>query len=183
MELVGSEKRIQALFSELSLEDQSSVPQFGHLWSRAQVAKETEVRSFGRPVAILVSIVVTVTACSFAVWSWYTLTAAPTLNTARHPKEEIVEAPYIPNPVKLAPVFQPEKVQPRRHNSIVHRRQADRRIANEAAVLSSWQSPTQSFMASPTGVILGSLPQLNQSVKDLESFLSKNNEIMKESNR
>lgn len=38
-------------------------------------------------------------------------------------------------------------------------------------------------MSSPTELSLSSLPQLNQSVKDLESFLSKNSEIMKESNQ
>jgi len=50
-------------------------------------------------------------------------------------------------------------------------------------MLSSWQSPTQLFMESPTELALLQLPQLNQSVKDLETFLSQDKELMKESNR
>jgi hypothetical protein len=75
------------------------------------------------------------------------------------------------------------KIDTRHQKHLARRRQVDRGIATEAALLSSWQSPTQQFMASPTDLALGSLPALNQSAKDLESFLSKNSEIMKESNR
>jgi hypothetical protein len=179
MEWDGNEKRIRALFSELSLEDQSGAPQFGRLWSRAQVVKGKEV---GRPVAVLVSLLVTAAACSLAAWSWYRFTASPTI-VKTLPQEKIVEAPYKPNPVKVVPVSHPPRVDPRRQNNVARRRQTDRSIATDAALLSSWQSPTQSFMESPSAVVLSSLPQLNQSVKDLESFLSKNSEIMKESNR
>src|ERR1043165_5825839 len=75
MELGGDEKRIQALFSELSFADQSRVPQFGHLWTRAQLGKEP--RSTGRPVAVFVSLLVTAAACSLAVWAWYRSTEIP----------------------------------------------------------------------------------------------------------
>ena len=34
MQLAGPEKRIQALFSELSLEDRTHVPRFEQLWTR-----------------------------------------------------------------------------------------------------------------------------------------------------
>lgn len=180
MELGGSEKRIQALFSELSCEDQSSVPQFGHLWSRALVS-ERKPKSLGRPIAVLISVLVTAGACSFAVWSWYRLTAAPTLHTLNRPQQGlIIEAPSKSSPVKLVPVLQPERS---RQTNIARQRRAERKIAYQAALLSRWQSPTQIYVESPTDLALSSLPQLNQSVKDLESFLPKNNEIMKESNR
>ncbi len=183
MELGGSEKRIQALFSELSLEDQSSVPQFGSLWFRAQLGSEKEPGSFGRPIAVLISIMVTAAACSFAAWSWDRLTVAPTLETLNHPQQGMtIEVPFKSSPAKLVAISQREKLEPGRHTNIARRR-AERKIAYQAALLSSWQSPTQRYIESPTDLILTSLPQLNQSVKDLESFLPKNNEIMKESNR
>jgi hypothetical protein len=174
MELGGDEKRIQALFSELSFENQSRVPQFGHLWTRAQ-AKETGARSIGRPVAVLVSLLVTAAACSFAVWTWYRSAQTPNIV----PPSVTFEASYTPGPVKPQPV----KIELPRQKHFARRRHADRSVVTEAALLSNWQSPTQQFMASPTDLALGSLPALNQSVKDLESFLSKNSEIMKESNQ
>jgi len=169
MELGGDEKRIQALFSELSFENQSRAPQFEHLWTRAQ-ANDTGARHPGRPVAVLVSLLVTAAACSLVVWTWYT--SIPNSNSVIQPVT--LEARYTPTPVKAE--------QPRKRH-IARRRHVDRSIATEAALLSNWQSPTQQFMSSPTDLALGSLPTLNQSVKDLESFLSKNSEIMKESNQ
>ena len=178
MELGGDEKRIQALFSELSLADQGCVPQFGHLWARATAKKETAAGSLGRPVAVLVSLLVTAGACSLAVWTWYLSTQTPNI-VVQLPPPVTSEARYTPSREKLQPV----KIETRRPRQITRRRQVDRSIATDAALLSSWRSPTQQFMASPTDLALGSLPSLNQSVKDLESFLSKNSEIMKESNR
>ena len=183
MELGGSEKRIQALFSELSLEDQNSVPQFGSLWFSAQLSSEKEPASLGRPIAVLISIIVTAAACSFAVWSWDRLTVAPTLDALNRPQQGMtIEASSQSSPVKLVPVTHPERIE-RSHQTNTARRRAERKIAYQAALLSSWQSPTQRYIESPTDLILSSLPQLNQSVKDLESFLPKHNEIMKESNR
>jgi hypothetical protein len=172
MELGGDEKRIRALFSELSFEDQSRVPQFGHLWTRAQATKETSTRGIGR--LVFVSLLVTALACSLAVWAWYRSTQSPIPNIAiQLPPSVTVEAGHT--------AVQPVKIEHQKH--IARRRQVDRSVATEAALLSSWQSPTQRFMSSPTDLTLDSLPQLNQSAKDLESFLSKNSEIMKESNR
>lgn len=184
MELDGSEKRIQALFSELLLEDQSSVPQFGSLWFRAQLGSERKRDSLGRPIAVLISIMATVAMCSFAVWSWYRLTATPTLDTLNRPQQGMtIEEPLKSSPVKLVPVSQRDRIELSRQTNIARRRRAERKIAYQAALLSRWQSPTQLYIESPTDLALSSLPQLNQSVKDLESFLPKNNEIMKESNR
>ena len=179
MELGGDEKRIQALFSELSFADQSLVPPFGRLWTQISTSRRAVTplreKNLMRPVAVLVSLLVTAAACSLALLTWYR--SAETPNTViQLPPSVTLEAP--------APAaIQPERAEQRRQKHIAHRRQPDRRIATEAALLSSWQSPTQQFMSSPTDLALGSLPALNQSAKDLESFLSKNNEIMKESNR
>ena len=65
MELDGDEKRIQALFSELRFDDQCRVPQFGHIWTRAQARQEIGVRGVGR--LVLLSLLVIAAACSLAV--------------------------------------------------------------------------------------------------------------------
>ena len=178
MELDGDEKRIQALFSELSFENQGRVPQFGRLWTRAEVRKEIGAGSVGRPVAVLVSVLVTAAACSLAVWTWYKF-AQPSPPNIVIQLPQSFDAPHTSSPIEP----QPARVEPRGQKRITRRRQVDRSLATEAALLSSWQSPTQQFMTSPTSLALGSLPPLSQSVKDLESFLSKNSEIMKESNQ
>ena len=177
MELGGDEKRIQALYSELSFEDQSHVPQFARLWTQVSTSRRAVAplreKNLLRPVAVLVSLLVTASACSFTVWTWFGSAETPNIAIQLPPP---VEAPYTTTPAKFEPARTESHPKKRR-------RQVDRSIRTEAASLSSWQSPTQQFMASPTDLALGSLPALNQSAKDLESFLSKNSEIMKESNR
>ena len=159
MELGGTEKRIQALFSELSLEDRTHVPQFEQLWTM-RVEKTTPAPLFRRSWAV--AVVVIATAGLFALWSRQSQTA---LNIA--PLEiPTPTSPQVASIVEPARLHQPRKkriVRPRQHDSVLR----------EAALLSRWQSPTQNFMQSPSSVSLNSLPQLDQSAKDLESFLPK----------
>ncbi|HEV2834261.1 MAG TPA: hypothetical protein VGW58_03030, partial [Pyrinomonadaceae bacterium] len=70
-----------------------------------------------------------------------------------------------------------------RRRTLARRQQSERALEQQAAILANWKSPTEGFMTSPTGSVFNSLPQLNESVKELQSFLSKNNESMKESNQ
>ena len=174
MDLSGNEKKIQALYSELRLETEGQVPQFEYVWTRAKVVEATPVRS--RRTALVIAFSVIAVACSLAAWSWYRSTASPLPNIAELPPQPAIAE----SRDTQAPVFQPAK--PRRQRKH-RRRQAERLNTSQVAMLSNWQSPTQLFMASPTDLVLTSLPQLNQSVKDLESFLPKDHEIMKESNR
>ena len=177
MELAGDEKRIQALFSELAFEDQSRTPQFGRIWAQVSTSRRAiaplREKNFIRPAAILVSLLVIAGACSLAAWTWYQSTEIPNIAVQLSPA---VQVTYTTTPITVEPAR-------RRQKPLAHRRAVERSIATEAASLSTWQSPTQQYLASPTDLALGSLPTLNQSAKDLESFLSKNSEIMKESNR
>src|ERR1044071_370423 len=129
MELDGDEKRIQALFSELAVADQIRVPQFGHMWTRAQVSKES--RGMGRPVAVLVSLLLTAAACSLAVWTWYRSAEAPILAV-----QLPAEATYTPTPILVDPATRDS----RRPKHIALRRQVDRSISTEVTLLLSWQS-------------------------------------------
>jgi hypothetical protein len=174
MELDGNEKKIQALYSELRLETDAGVPSFGSVWARATIVEEREVR---RPMALLIAFSVIAIACSFAIWLWYRSPVSPVQEIAKQLPAS-VESSYKPAVDSPRP-----KAQPRRHHRTIRRKNTDRWTTTEAAMLSSWQSPTVQFMESPTSLTLSSLPKLNQSVKDLESFLPRNNEIMKESNR
>lgn len=181
MELIGDEKRIQALFSELSLEDQSSAPQFHKLWNRAEATRP--VRWFSRAVVVIASAVLTAAACALVTWSWYTSTQqSPAQNAINIPLQTpTTPVPRVPEPDKLAS----GSLRPRheRQRRIPRQRQTERALTRDAAMLSSWQSPTEKWMQSPTSLVLNSLPQLNQSVQELQQFLPKNNEAMKESNQ
>ena len=159
MELDG--KRIQALFSELSLEDRTRLPRFEKLWTQTT----RPAPRFRRSWAVTAAVVVIVAASSFALWSKLSQTM---LNIA--PLE-------IPAP-QLAKVIEPSQPQPPHQKKPIRRRQTNSVSLSEAALLSRWQSPTQNFMQSPSSVSFNSLPQLNQSAKELESFLPK-----KESNQ
>lgn len=168
MEWGGTEKRIQALFSELSLEDRRHVPRFDRLWTR--VEKTSPAPLFRRSWAV--AVVIIAAASSFALWPRQSQTV---LNIAP------LEIPTPASPQVASIIEPPRAHQPRKKRS-VRQRQSDS-VFTEAALLSQWQSPTQSFMQSPSSVSFNSLPQLNQSAKDLESFLPKNNEGIKESNQ
>ena len=165
MELTGTEKRIQALFSELSLEDRSRTPHFAHLWTRAEATKPSRV--FSKSLAATAAVIVLAVAFSFVIWSRSITQNA--LNIAP------VEIPTTASPQLAAVTDTPP---PPQHAKRIARRprQTERPVINDAALLSRWQSPTSSFMESPSSVRLNSLPELNQSAKDLESFLKESNQ-------
>ena len=71
MELVGEQKRIQALFSELRLADEQTAPRFAVVWNRAQARSSRAWRptrafnfSFVAATALLICALV-----SLALWS------------------------------------------------------------------------------------------------------------------
>ena len=181
MELTGDEKRIQALFSELSLEDRRQAPRFEKLWRAGEVT--TRPRRLSRSlIAITAAIIITVAA----------LLAASTEPSAIAPGQHQPSAPSSnsysasnqtpqPQQQKLASV--PRRRRAHSTRLVARQKQIDRTLQQQAALLANWQSPTDTFMTSPTASVFKSLPQLNQSAKDLESFLPKNNESIKESNR
>jgi hypothetical protein len=171
MELDGPEKRIQALFSELSLADQNLAPRFQQLWTRAEVTRPAP--SFGRSFAVAAAVVVIAAAFSFALWSRQSQVA---INIA--PLQIPAVPPAALNVTPLVAVVESPRSQPPRPKRTIRPRPIERTATTEAALLSSWRSPTQSLMQSPSVAGFNSLPQLNQSAKDLESFLPK-----KESNQ
>ena len=183
MELAGDEKRIQALFSELSLADRQHIPEFEKLWRAGEVTR-TVSRS-RKPLVAIAAVLLIAVAGSIAAWIRYASPRTLTQQTAQNPTPQMIAAPAAPRvqePEKLVSV-PGKRSHPHRHKSLARQNQTERTLQQKAAMLASWQSPTSRFLESPTASVFNSLPQLNQSVKDLESFLPKNNESLKESNQ
>jgi hypothetical protein len=182
MELVGEQKRIQALFSELRLADEQAAPRFAAVWNRAQARSS---RTWGPARAFNFSFVAATallicTLISLALWSKY---------SQRSPQPAVVVAMKTPVVVPLQTVEgaigNPSRSdEPHdRINAISRARKlaAQRRTltlavnlkaAGEAKAISSWQSPTNALLKSQNDELLKSLPQLNESADELKSFLT-----------
>ena len=172
MELSGDEKRIQALFSELSLEEERLVPRFEKLWLRAET--NAHVPAAGIMRAVIVTVIVLTAVGLIAASSWY----RSSTHLVNIPPQAIPTAPRIKEPEKLFSANSKPSPTRRLRRPI---RQTGRITTQESTTLANWQSPTNIFLQSPTAIALSSLPQLNQSARELEMFLPKNNEMMKES--
>jgi hypothetical protein len=179
MELVGEEKRIQALFSELRLADEQAVPSFAAVWSRAQSRTYRPQRAFNLSFVAATALLVCALV-SLALWSrqWQ-----------RKP-DALVSVPPAPTvaptqvPVGISEVNPPTRGQKgidpsarSRALKLAARRQAllvaaNRKTAREAKAITGWQSPTVTLLDSSSEELLKSLPQLNQIVDELKSFLT-----------
>jgi hypothetical protein len=178
MEFTGDEKRIRALFSESALDDQSHAPRFEKLWWRAETNARVPAPLVTRWAVVTAAILGAVVL--IATSSWY--------GSSRSEQAASIPPQIIPT-TSESRVTQPEQLvsanakdsRPVRPRRMVRQRQSERAAIHQAAVLSNWQSPTNILLNSPTATVLSSLPQLNQSARDLELFLPKNNDVMKES--
>jgi hypothetical protein len=179
MELVGEEKKIQALFSELRLADEQAVPSFAGVWNRAQLRPRARVSPLSFSFAAA-AFAVFVAVVALALWS----SRRP---QTLQPKNTVA---YTPAPLPVTPGSttdaQPSGTLPRKEQPRVSRNARAARFAarqraelmaagraeiRDAAAISSWQSPTARLLSSQNDALLNSLPQLNESVKDLKSFL------------
>jgi len=180
MEFSGDEKRIQALFSELSLEDQSRTPRFEKLWRRAEANASAPAPLVRRSALVFVTAAILVAAVSLATWSWYRVSASE--HAANIPPQTIPITPEsrVVQPEQFMSAISKERrtMHPRK---VVRQRQAGSAVMREAELISKWQSPTSTLLNLPTASVLSSLPQLTSSARDLEQFLPKNNEVIKES--
>jgi hypothetical protein len=176
MESIGDEKRIQALFSELSLEDQSRGPRFEKLWMRAGVNPPVPASLVRRFVPVFVALVVFAMVGLLATRSWTTVSQ----HAVNIPPQVIpaTSDASVRRPEQLLAAASKGPVRPRK---LIRPRQTGGLTIRQAAMISNWQSPTNILLMSPAVSVLNSLPQLNQSAQELEQFLPKNKEAMKES--
>jgi hypothetical protein len=175
MELIGEEERIRALFSEVRFADEQSVPSFAGVWNRAQARTERPSRalrfSFVAAAALLV--------CALVSLAWWARRVPQNQNVVIANVPPIAASIEIFQPVKNP---EPAKVAQRRFSDqsrslkLAERRRAvlvaaGKKALRDATAIGSWQSPTATLLSSPSDELLKSLPQLNQTVDELKSFL------------
>jgi hypothetical protein len=176
MELTGDEKKIQALFSELRLEAGSEAPRFEKLWNSAASNTTTRVGVFDRSLVILFASVLIL--ASIGAFAWWTRD----VSTSSVARNEAKVLPQVASIVAQSPTVELKKpvsnaaIRSRRvaHRKSMRSQTAESAVIQNAAVLSRWQSPTDVLMESTAALVLKSLPALNESAKDLESYLSDN---------
>jgi len=180
MELVGEEKRIQALFSEARLADEQTAPGFVGVWNRAQSKTTRTPSAFNLSFVAATALLV----CALVSLAWWVNRSQQSSNvvvTNVPPvtnRGGIVQPGTAPAPLAVTPVAvtHPRSNDRSRALKLAGRRQAvlmaaNRRAARDAKAIESWQSPTATLLDSSSDELLKSLPQLNQSVDDLKSFL------------
>ena len=179
MELIGDEKRIQALFRELKLEDEYIAPRFSAVWNHAPARGIRPRQTFKLSFAIA-AVLLACAVFSLALWSgrWqrsqpsHALTATGEANSSEGRTPTAVN----PGPKQLASVKSRHRVSSKsRTLKLATRRQAEllasNSIVRDAVVISSWQSPTTTLLRSPADEVLTSLPQLDENANELKSFL------------
>ncbi|MEK6334387.1 MAG: hypothetical protein AABM67_05510 [Acidobacteriota bacterium] len=179
MELVGEQKRIQALFSELKFADEQTVPRFTTVWHRAEARTIRPARAFNLSFVAATALLVCALV-SLALWSKYSQRTAPRNGFVATVSTEPATVPS--SPVKEAAVISPPEQKPDRRPSLSRagrlaaQRHAlvlaeNRKAAQDAAAISTWQSPTFALLKSQNDELLKSIPQLNENSDELKSFL------------
>jgi hypothetical protein len=178
MDFVGEEKRIQALFSEVRLADEQITPSFAGVWNRAQAKTMRPQRAFNLSFVAATALLV----CALVSLAWWSrhwqrnpdVVASVPPVTATSPVKVIVEnksgnsSVPVGRRVTSSSKSTAMKLAARREALLVA---ANRKATHEAQAIASWKSPTASLLDSSSGELLKSLPQLNQTVDELKSFL------------
>ena len=178
MQLAGDEKKIQAWFSEQSREEAQTAPRFEKLWREAMLTKAQPAPRFSKSLVTIAATILVAAAVLVIAWSTFKTPAQQhNAQTATPPAIE-----NQPTPNTAEPERQPEKTAvvhrrtpstSTRRRTLARRQQSERALEKQAALLANWESPTADFMSSPTRSGFDSLPQLTESVTNLQSFLPK----------
>ena len=180
MELVGEEKKIQALFSELRLADEQAAPSFAGAWNRAQLRPRARVSPLSFSFAAA-AFAVFVAVVALALWSSSRPQILQPENTIASAPIGLPVTPGSTSGAGESGILAKKKEQPRVSRNARAARFAARQKAEllaarraeirDATAISSWKSPTATLLSSQNDALLNSLPQLNESVKELKSFL------------
>src|SRR6266550_5036265 len=98
MEIIGDDKKIRALFSELRFADEQAAPSFVGVWNRAQLRPRTRVSplSFSFAAAAFAVFVAVVT---LALWS----ASRPQTTSTNHTVAVTLATPRVTPPTTLGP--------------------------------------------------------------------------------
>ena len=168
---------MQALFSEARLADQQTSPSFVGVWNRAQAKTTQPQRAFSLSFVAVTALLV----CALVSLAWWAshsqrsreaVIATVSINTTVGPVN--VVKPALGQEVKT--VTHPGFSNKSRALKLAARREAvsvaaGQKALRDAKAIESWQSPTATLLDSSSDALLKSLPQLNQTVDDLKSFL------------
>ncbi len=179
MELTGHEKSIQDLFCELKREDASRVPAFPGVWNRAEMSHPRSRQEFKVSFAFI-SAALVVVLFGLALWA-RNRPQHQGLNprVAGELKQPNVVLPpattksELTETVALAPKMRFKHGRTNRRSIGVRQSELTAMNGNlrETLLISIWHSPTAALMQSPADDLLTSLPQIDQSVAELKSFL------------
>jgi hypothetical protein len=178
MELIGDEKRIPALFSEARLADEQSAPCFASAWNHAQSQTYRPRKAFNLGFVAATALLV----CALVSLAWWSMrwqsnpemlaiiSKGPVVRPVNVAVDSTkVDPPKVTvRPVTLHPGSPVIKLRPRREDPIVA---ANQEATRDAKTMASWQSPTSTLLDSPSDGLLKSLPQMNQTVDEMKSFL------------
>jgi len=123
--------------------------------------------AFVHPMLVFVTLTIFGTVCAVALWSKQTTNVD--INLALDVPQEVSRS--------IEADVKPSKKQSRKpHHTVVRKNvrpaQLESVVIEQVAVLSSWQSPTDRLLEYPSTALVGSLPELGQSVQELEAYLS-----------
>jgi hypothetical protein len=180
MELIGDEKRIPALFSELRFADEQAAPGFTAVWNRAQSRAVKPRRAFNLSFVTATALLIFALA-SLAIWSRNSQPSEKTSAAfATVPATANFNPPKIKNGSQVTPPAPPvasiHLLAKSRAMKLAAQRQAvivaaSRKAAQDAKTIASWQSPTASLLSSSSDTLFKSLPLLNENANELKSFL------------
>jgi hypothetical protein len=180
MELVGEEKRIQALFSEARLADGQTTPSFAAVWNRAQARSYRPRKAFNLAFVAATALLV----CALVSLAWWSTRWQSSPQVIAIVPPVTVPALAVANPDAGQKNVNPPGLLPKRAVSnsklkalklAAHREAilvaANKQAARDAKAITSWKSPTATLLDSPSDDLLKSLPQMNQTVNEMKSFL------------
>jgi hypothetical protein len=178
MEYVGEEKKIQELFRELRLESERVTPRFTTMWARAQAGPARPLRAFNLSFALATALLVCALV-SLALWSRHVDRTRVTIATPPSNAGAPPATPSLKSKEEQAIVFSPQiaTLKKRRANKVVIHQEAVAEVAltkyeiTSVKAISNWESPTASLLRSPSEQVLTTVPQFNDAVKDMKSFL------------
>lgn len=169
----GGEKRIQALYFDLVLEDQSRAPVFNTLWNRA-LGPHASLRASAildrRFARLLVGSAVT---ASIIAATFFGLALWPRRTEVVHVNAPSTQPSVPDSERKWVAITLPERSNFRRATTRRTRVKAADKVSQSFASISNWRSPTELFMQSMSDSVLKSMPAFDQSVKAMQSFLPK----------
>ncbi len=181
MEIIGDDKRIRALFSEVRFADEQAGPSFTAMWHRAESRALKPRRAVNLALVTATALLVFALA-SLAVWSKLAQPSRPAHDvfaavpagtiSNRSPnttQSSVASAETTTRQIKKRFIKSPA-VRPAAQKQLVMLAR-NRQVADKAKKITNWTSPTASLLSSSSDDLFKSLPQLNENSSELKSFL------------